>query len=163
MISANRGLFSLPISALKDRPIYLAFYDENASEEAATTFTDVAEATKEKVGNHEAKRLDYFENADHYPLNASIVSIYCGRRGAIRVEGPYRRVPELDRRMKVARRKKSTLNIVIKETEVLGMPFDLATRNMLTERILANKDEIFQRAEEQDWVISLYSALTNDG
>ena len=152
----------MPISALKDRLIYLAFYDEKASPQAKAAFADVVK-TQRKEGNEVAKALSFFEDADSFPLNASIISIYCGPRGAISVEGPYLRIPELDKPLKVAGRKKSMLHVVVKQTEVLGTRFDSVTRDTLRKHIQANKDEIFRRAEEQDWVISLYSALTNDG
>lgn len=163
MISDNEGLLGMPIPALKDRPIYLVFYMENASSEAKATFAAIVETQVKITGQRKAKQLTFFEDAGHFPLNASIISIYRGKRGALRVEGPYIRIPELDRPLKRDDGTISTVNIFVKKAEVLGNRFDSVTKDTLRKRIQANEDEIYQRAEEQDWVISLYSALTNDG
>ena len=158
MISEDKGLFSQPVSALRDRPVYLAFYEEDASSQAETEFADVVKSQRE----HIPKGLDFFEGADHFPLNASIISIYYGKRGAIHIDGPYLRIPQLDRPLRGADGGSSTLNIVVKQSKVLGNTFDSLARDTLRKRIQADKDEIFLRAEKAGWIVSLYAALTND-
>jgi len=162
-ISGNKGLLNGPIAELKDKPVYLAFYKDKASPEAKNAFTEIVNSGKnQEDAAFTPNGLDYFEDADNYPLNSSIISIYYGPRGAIRIEGPYWRIPELDATFKNKSGTTHTLQIVVKQPKVLGIIFDSITRSQLQKHIQSNKESILERAEANEWLMPLYEVLRDD-
>lgn len=158
------GLFSVPLASLRDRRIYIFVWNQLPSKEAYERRNqigrDIEAATN---GNATAENIDFFENAEEIPMDADIISIYMGPRGAIIIDGVYRRIHGASEKFFYVAGGTGTIQLVTKEKKVWGFLFDDATREQLREKISANRDNIFERAflNEMQQVIPLYEALRN--
>jgi hypothetical protein len=163
-ISNQHGLLSQPQVNLKDRPAYLVVHQDHASKEANDAFAEVIKTEKSKtIGKDTIKGLDFFEDAENYPEDASLVSVHIGRRGGIKVYGTYKRIPQLDKKYTNADGKKKLLQIVVKEKNVLEYPFDGDTRKQVVDYVCTHREWLIELAEKYNWVIPLSEAFGNDG
>lgn len=150
-----RSFFDLPASSLRDTPVFIAFYTEDASSEANKAFGKVKESPEKLIDN---KKLSFFEQWDELPIDSSIVSVCIGPRGGAEIEGVYRRLPSLDRKYKIGN-ESHKIQVVIKENYILNFPFSLAEQNKL-KKLIAHRIKKYHHEERDNAIcISLYHAL----
>ena len=158
--SKDTSFFDLPLESLRDRQIFIAMYREDASSEATHAFNKVKDdvAKQAKRPSSKLSDLSFFEAWDDLPRDASIISIYVGPRGGVRMDSSvYRRIPSLDQAFIIGN-EESKIQVVISEKQILDKPFDEETRNELHKRI-APEISRFQESRKNSYCINLFDAL----
>lgn len=118
-------LSTLSNEVLEDK-IYLAVYQEEASQEAQKLFKKIKKENS-KVLNDRLELLDYFDDwSDRYkeplPKDAYIIPVYCSEDGEFYFNDMVKRLPSLDETYKPHNGKRTTLIILekIKKAKELG-------------------------------------------
>ena len=158
--AAGRELnFNNPLSVFRDLPIFVAIYRDDGTPQAKEAFKHV----KNNAGgalqeNQKLLNLDFFDQWDDLPYDASIISIYIGPRNGVRVDGVFRRLPCLDHSYAI-HKEKYNIQVVIRENNVLNLPFGNALKQQLRQR-LKNVITHYCNSETTDGeCLSLYDAL----
>ena len=129
-IGKAKTLLQIPPHELKDK-VYLAFYREDASKKAEKAFN----SKKNEIANRgEQRELSFFEDWEDLPKNASLISVRFGPRKGIRIEGSYKRIPELDTSYS-ENGATVPIQLVYKEDKILGTSFDQEQCNSLKKRL----------------------------
>ena len=153
--SNAQSLFDLPVSSLRDTPIFIALYTEEASNQAEKAFEELQKGIQKQVDN---SKLSFFEQWDDLPIDSSIISVCVGPRGGAEIEGTYRRIPSLDRKYKI-RMESHKIQVVIREDEILNFPFS-STEQKKLKNIIADRVKKYHNEERDNAIlIPLYEAL----
>lgn len=153
--SSVQSIFDLPASSLRDTQIFVAFYTEDASNQAEKAFKELQENTQIQIDN---SKLSFFEQWDELPIDSSIISVCVGPLGGAEIEGAYRRLPSLDRKYKI-RKESHNIQIVIREDKILDFPFSSAEQKKL-KKLIAHRIKKYHSEERDNAIlIPLYEAL----
>ncbi|WPN30449.1 phospholipase D family protein [Pseudomonas sp. P5_109] len=122
---AHKGdirFINAPSEALKDRHIYLAVYWENSTEVADAALAEVQETFK-LTEQQRRQAFDCFEDwpdgqENSLPIDRTIIVVYYGSSGAIKVQNAWRRIPRLDKpRVKMLQRENTVADWSFSSTD----------------------------------------------
>lgn len=153
--SSAHSIFDIPVISLRDTPIFIAFYTEDASYQAKKAFKELRKSTPIQIDN---SKLSFFEQWDELPIDSSIISVCVGPHGGAEIEGTYRRLPSLDCKYKIGN-KSHEIQVVIREAAILDFPFRSAEQKKL-KKLISHRIKKYHREERDNALfISLYDAL----
>ncbi len=146
--SSNLSTLLNDASFFKDRPVFLVIYTEDASEQAEKTY-EKAKKSYEKLtpGDEPVLNLSYFEDDLPYSKESSLIGVYMGARGSVKVDSKcLRPIPELDRSFVNRDGGKSWIRMVAIEKNIFGMKFDRDACQLILKKIKSHKKEIDKMA-----------------
>lgn len=144
----------MPPEVLAVDEIQVIVWRDKVSDKSRKTFAKL----KNQYSDMNVGRLDYYEDAVNLPTSGTFISVYYGAKGAIKIDGAFSRLAELDPKPT----KTSSIQIVKKETTVLGRDFSPEEKQKLVLKIAPNIKKAWDRDEEEEGpgpVITLAEAI----
>lgn len=142
----------MPPEVLASEKIYVTVWRDEASDRAHKSFNKF----KKSHSGLNVGQFDFFEDATNLPPSGTLISVYLGARGAIKIEGLYLRKANLD----PMGNKSNSIQIVEKKSDILGRVFSRVERDRLLLKISANVRLAWEREESGNGpVISLEEAI----
>lgn len=154
----------IPKTDFKGRDISIVIWREDASKEAIQAFDEFKKSLDSVVDEEtSSENLSFFESGENFPIETSLIGVYLGPRGAVRVEGPYKRIPELDTSFADKDGIERKIQIIVYKKTILNgkYKFDSAANKWLASIFREHAKKIVAKAESlgDESVISLFDAL----
>jgi hypothetical protein len=143
--ASEKSFFERDLTELKDRNIRILIWRNQATERANAEFKEYKQS--DELKNLNTKKIDFFQNLDRLPKETSIISVYFGRRGSIKVSASFRRCPELDFTFDGP---EGNLQIALREKTVDGFQFTKKDEEKLIEIIKSQPQNFMQNSDEID-------------
>lgn len=165
--SIARGMnpFELPVNELKDLPIYVAVYVDQATQEAQAAWDKrVIEISEQNsISRPAVTSLSFFEDWPSLPDDGSIVCYHFEKdAGYTANEGVWRRVEDFDTSFTDGDGNTKQLQCVMREKSILGYRLTQNSMQKLDETLIPLMNIIhgaLHRPQEESFCVSLYDVL----
>lgn len=149
------SILDFSAAELKERKIHLVIWQGKSSKEADESFGVKKSSPTQITESTSIDSLSFFEDWEELPADSALISVYCGKKGRVIIDGVWRRIPELDTKIN----KTTGIQVVLKEESIMEVKFNTKERNKLQQCISPLVRKLWEAQNDGSVIITLHDAL----